>query len=495
MAGLALTSLLLNPPDHAHVGNWTDDLAAERYIAVSSEEHRLVVPLDWASPSAHTSFSIRFHVDLSSFTAANDSAPIFLQMGGEGSVNYARCSSTAQRHGAICAAVEHRFYGKSFPRRRAGRETIWAMRKGLFVKQALADAAAVVDAVQALVPTQDGRRRLVIAQGGSYSGALCAWFAQAYPRHVAACVAASAVVNAELDLEAFDVLVARALGAGPCRASLHKAQRQFDSALLEGSGDFVRRLFGAEGFAPGLGGDVDLAYAVADGAAMAVQYGGKAELCAALAKVPIDAPEPAHLVALAAFYDHHYGKGFAGGCFYNRRCLAVEGRSPWSASFSEADSNARSWRFQKCHEVGFLQRIPGTLSSLPRLRSKLLTLPALVRQCRAVFKTSPLVLHRRNAILNHLFGGADPVSGAYPEPAAVYHMQYSDDPWRAAAPDFHARGVVGCYLQCDGCGHCGAGVPQRLRKRCDAGVDAFVDRILLRGPERPWAADAHAGPS
>ena len=69
----------------------------------------LAVPLDWSVPDGPT-FRIRYFVDSGVFRPSNDSAPIFVDMGGEGTTGGAYCSSSARRHGALCVSVEHRFY-------------------------------------------------------------------------------------------------------------------------------------------------------------------------------------------------------------------------------------------------------------------------------------------------------------------------------------------------------------------------------------------------
>ena len=104
--------------------------------------------------------------------------------------------------------VEHRFYGGSLP---PGGLTVSNLRY-LDVQQNLYDTAAVVQYVQQhLIPLEkqsDGAAGArVVAFGGSYSGATCAWFRQTFPDVVDGCISESGVVNAILDYTAFDVQV------------------------------------------------------------------------------------------------------------------------------------------------------------------------------------------------------------------------------------------------------------------------------------------------
>ena len=60
----------------------------------------------------------------------------------------------------------------------------------------------------------------------------------------------------------------------------------------------------------------------------------------------------------------------------------------------------------------------------------------------------------------------------------IFYLDFSDDPWAEAS----VKGAEGatlpfCKTTCDGCGHCGAGVPRRLHK-CFDEADAFVNGVL-----------------
>ena len=72
----------------------------------------------WADPSGPT-FSIRYFIDATHFDSSNASAPIFVGMGGEGTMSGASCMSyhttITLDYKALCVSVEHRFYGKSVP--------------------------------------------------------------------------------------------------------------------------------------------------------------------------------------------------------------------------------------------------------------------------------------------------------------------------------------------------------------------------------------------
>ncbi|KAJ1638601.1 hypothetical protein T492DRAFT_196457 [Pavlovales sp. CCMP2436] len=104
-------------------------------------EHWLAVPLDWSAPATHAPLKIRYHVDATHFNAQDPHVPIFLRMGGDGTVNHASCGEASVRHGALCVSVEHRFYGLSVPPASVGGCFTANYVAGLSVENALADAA------------------------------------------------------------------------------------------------------------------------------------------------------------------------------------------------------------------------------------------------------------------------------------------------------------------------------------------------------------------
>ena len=98
-------------------------------------------------------------------------------------------------HKALLLAVEHRFYGKSQPFQDWSLDSF----KYFNTEQALADLANIIRHFK-----QDNPDRRVIVIGGSYPGALSAWFREKYPHLTTAAWSSSGVVYPVADMWQFD---------------------------------------------------------------------------------------------------------------------------------------------------------------------------------------------------------------------------------------------------------------------------------------------------
>lgn len=276
---------------------------------------------------------------------------------------------------------------------------------GLTVEAALADTAAVISALQRQYPVLDGAGgpvpgalRPVVVFGGSYSGATATWFRMSYPSSCAGAVSSSGVVNAIYDFVEFDGVVAEAISTpdASCAGTLRGIQEEIDARFSAGDGDAMKMLFNATNLLATEHGDADFMYMLADGYSMIDQYGGKAELCEGLAADPTVGGLKDVLLA-------HFGDDFGQDCYYDTECLSVE-NNPAEVGGLMGSQNSRSWRFQKCSQVAYLQARPGDAAAL---RSPLLTLQELEAQCEAVFGAAP-ARDGGNDELNKKFGADRP---------------------------------------------------------------------------------------
>lgn len=110
-----------------------------------------------------------------------------------------------------------------------------------------------------------------------------------------------------------------------------------------------------------------------------------------------------------------------------------------------------------------------------------MTLQALLDQCDYVFgKGTAAAIPARNAKFNTKFGGAKPTSGALPKSSNIFFLDFSDDPWEEASvqgPGPDGSSLEYCMTTCNGCGHCGSGVPSHEHE-CSDKANAFVAKVL-----------------
>ncbi|XP_044147738.1 putative serine protease K12H4.7 [Bufo gargarizans] len=132
---------------------------------------------------------------------SHSDGPVFLMIGGEGAANPGWMTqgtwiTYAEKMGAICLLLEHRFYGKSHPTKDMSLENL----RYLSSQQALADLAHFQTVMTDKLALGD---RKWIVFGGSYPGNLAAWYRLKYPHLAHAAVASSAPVNAVLNFSEY----------------------------------------------------------------------------------------------------------------------------------------------------------------------------------------------------------------------------------------------------------------------------------------------------
>ena len=99
-------------------------------------------------------------------------------------------------HNALLMSLEHRYFGDSQPFEDWSTPNL----KYLTPEQALADIARFIDEQNSVL----NRKADWIVIGGSYPGALAAWFKSQYPDHAVGAWSSSGVIHAIEDFKAFD---------------------------------------------------------------------------------------------------------------------------------------------------------------------------------------------------------------------------------------------------------------------------------------------------
>ncbi|XP_069069586.1 putative serine protease K12H4.7 [Pleurodeles waltl] len=152
----------------------------------------------------------RYFID-DSFASNGSNGPVFLMIGGEGPANPAWMShgtwlTYAQKMGAVCLMLEHRFYGESHPTEDMSTSNL----RYLSSLQALADLAHF----QTVMAEKLGlSNRKWVAFGGSYPGSLAAWYRLKYPHLVTAAVAGSAPLKSVVNFVEYLEVVQQSLAS------------------------------------------------------------------------------------------------------------------------------------------------------------------------------------------------------------------------------------------------------------------------------------------
>merc|ERR1712196_482719 len=140
---------------------------------------------------------------------------------------------------------------------------------------------------------------------------------------------------------------------------------------------------------------------------MAVQYGNRQTMCDIL--IPAYNNKEDMVSTFANFTNTFWGNDFGSGCFYDTQCLQGNGDG----------TMARSWRWQKCLQMAYLQVAPPKGS----IRSTTLTLNVLLEQCKDIFGEKMLP---STDVVNEKYGGDEPKGD---------HIVFADaqqDPWTQA---------------------------------------------------------------
>jgi hypothetical protein len=372
------------------------------------------------NPSLGT-FQQRWWVDYSAFS------------GGEYAMLY--INGEAEAHGspdgymsiygrnisAVMFGLEHRFYGESMPAPLTNR----SMLNYLTVENALADLDYFRNWLEVNVLHQSMKWFIV---GGSYSGALSAWSKATYPSSYLASWSSSGVVNARFDFYAFDGHIVSVLPA-VCEKAINSVFQQFSAAY----DDVNQRAAMMAAFGtPAYFTKEDMAWMLADGSAMAVQYGSKNYLCDNI--VPLSKTNP--FEQYASIIKTLWGVNFTSSCYYSTECLSNQA---YAAQWADA---GYSWVYQCCSQLAYWQA--GYPNSL---RLDIITTDYYINQCRSAFGESTFP---DTYAFNAKFGGAQPNA------TNVIALQGSDDPWQTAGVQQSlGPNYPEVLAQCNQCGHCG----------------------------------------
>eukprot|EP00760_Papus_ankaliazontas_P020757 PhM_4_TR18501/c0_g1_i1/m.56639 len=375
--------------------------------------------VDHANPKRGT-FEQRYWIDTTYWNPTV--GPIFLYISGEGPASGSPrgfITEVASNASALLVTLEHRYYGKSLPAPLTDKQTL----RTLNVDNVMADLGDFMTHIEATLV--GGNKARWVSVGGSYAGALSAWLKVTYKDRLVAAWSSSGVVHAQFDFTAFDAHIGSVIPP-TCLAQLRTLMSNFSTMYDDDSQrSNLLTMFGT----PSYFTKTDMAWMLADGTSMAVQYGNKAQLCTALAdpKAPME--------AVAAMFQRLFGADFGAGCYYSTVCLS-------NSSMSEQWDQVYPWVWQTCSELGYWQ-----VAYPNSIRSQLITSEYYINQCRAAFFPDTLP---DTFAFNQKYGGFTPNA------THVIALQGSDDPWMPVGVTESLGPLYPEYTaHCDTCGHCG----------------------------------------
>jgi pimeloyl-ACP methyl ester carboxylesterase len=421
-AWLCLTNVegLVWPIKHPHTVSLKNQIAFP--------EHWVAQKLDHLNPQDKRTFQQRYYVNEQYWD--RNSGPVFLYINGEGPV-YAppnlpddEVVLLAQTYKGLIVTLEHRYYGKSHPFAQLTTDNL----QYLSSRQALADLAVfITNFTRNLNPPHERR---IFTIGGSYSGALSAWFRLKYPEVTSGSVSSSGVVNAILDFTAFDEQVAQS--AGPdCADAMRQVTRLVEQAVVQGG--TVKTQMKALFRASSLVDDGDFMYFLADSMAEGVQYGYQDDICLPLLNAIKNNQSilAVYVNYTTTVWGQHLGSPDEYATGWQQNTTAVE------------DKADRQWWYQTCTELGYFQNAPPKGS----IRSALYVNMNYHRyHCQNVFGKP---LWPDSDATNAYYGGAHPTA------TKVFFANGSQDPWQRASvlstlsPTEPLR-----IISCHNCGHC-----------------------------------------
>lgn len=366
-----------------------------------------------------------------------EDGPVFLYLGGEaplyGPPGYGSFIETmAEQQGALILALEHRYYGESMPTDTLSTDNL----KWLNTRQALLDIAAFrISYTQKLKSDREASGRQWIdnkwiTMGGSYAGALAAWFRLKFPHLAKGAIASSGVIDVVNDFQMFDRQVA--ISVGPeCASVLHYIAKELDRRMDESetSNAQLKSQFGAPGLVDG-----DFAYMLSDSAAMAVQYGYAEQLCNPLLEAYHGGANV--MDAFADYTKNFFFPTLERGGYLEYDCKFLQDGTP------DGDRSGRQWWYQKCTELGWMQNAPPD----NYVRSTKCSEDYHKYACRTIFQVP---LWPDTQAVQHYYGGRDiPVSN-------VLFVNGNQDPWQhVSITQTMDQNWLARLIKCPHCSHC-----------------------------------------
>ncbi len=390
--------------------------------------------IDHFNPLDGRTWAQRYWVD-NTFYSPGSNSPIFLYICGESTCKGTPSTGSyvyqmAQKTGALLVALEHRYYGLSQPFGPQSMKT--ENLRYLTVENALEDLAYFILWFKDNYTYKITESQPWITVGGSYPGALSAWFRNKYPHMTVGAWASSGVVNSILDYTEYDyqIYLSVAKSGEACPQTIQNLTQYFEYQLYNTSTDVAQALkakFGDN--AVKLSND-EMLWFIADSFVSFVQYGKQVELCSFLTNfTDFDSLVKAAIPYLAASNDvRGYGTYFISNDTFDA---------------DMEDKIIRQWTYQVCAQLGWFQTYSNKTPYM--MRSKRINLDFFRTYCKNAYGVA---LWPNTDRFNNDFGGADLRT------TNVILSNGGEDPWRWATKYTTTGSMTSIIIDCVGCGHC-----------------------------------------
>ena len=358
--------------------------------------------------------------------------PIFLYICGEYTcpgINQERLYPVqlAQEHKALFVVLEHRFYGFSQPFSDLSTQNL----AYLTVEQALEDLAYFIGWFKVNSGYQITAQQPWITIGGSYPGALSAWFRYKYPHLTVGAWAASAVVNAITDFPDFDnQIFLSANKSGPeCPAIIQNLTAYFETQLYDTPVVVQKEFQGRFGQNATYLSREELLWYIADVFVESVQYGGRESLCEFLTNIT----DYQTLVTQTIDFIVKNGDPRSYGSYFLK-----------NSTFSPDTMDlGRQWLYQVCSQFGWLQTPSSTAQNA--MRSQKVNLQFYKQFCQNVFG---IPIWPESDAINLELGGINL------QATKLIMTNGAEDPWQWASKTNSSGDIDSLYIDCDDCAHC-----------------------------------------
>lgn len=382
--------------------------------------------LDHFNPQVNQTWKQRFY-DIDQYWDAK-TGPLFLYICGEGTCRKPADNSfvvnMAKKFNGRVLALEHRFYGWSQPTEDWSTENL----KYLTPDQGLADLAQFATEKSEEFTAQHGiPHRRWITVGGSYPGAMSAWFRYKYPHVAFASLSSSGVVDAIADYHQYDeqVFNSTAKSGLECPHKFINVTQYIESLMNNGERQAVFSNFGYDGDLD----DGEFYYFLGDLSAGKVQYGQRTQFCEDLAAAPEDMGE--------------LMKWLAGYAVDSGLLLSDYAADYLRNSTIDFNKNARQWTYQTCANLGYFQT-PAKVGT--PMRGLNMTIDFWEYFCEKVYgvKIFPDTHH-----YNTRFGAKSLRA------SKIIFTNGSEDPWKhASITETDDPNLIPLEIVCDDCAHC-----------------------------------------